>query len=142
VKCSPEILALADTLTPNETEAETLTSIAVTDPDSAQRAARALLASKEQRVIVKMGGRGAMVCSVNDCRYMPPVSVPVVDTTAAGDAFCGGLATELARGKSFDDALRFAMYAGALAVTRLGAQSSLPYESAVLELMARQPYPS
>lgn len=124
--CPPDILALAHILTPNETEAEALTGVAVTDLASAEQAGRKLLSGSEQRVIVKLGDEGALVCTLSGCRHWPPIPVSVVDTTAAGDAFCGALAADLASGASFEEAMGTAMTAGALTVTRLGAQPSLP----------------
>ena len=135
--CPADLLALADILTPNETEAGDLTGLAITDAPSAMAAARRLRASEAQRVIVKLGGQGLVVCDADGCRHLPTIPVPVVDTTAAGDAFCGALAARLAAGASFDDALRYAIAAGALAVTVLGAQPSLPTREAVEALLTR-----
>ena len=133
--CPPSILALADILTPNETEAGDLAGMAITDVASAMAAGERLRSSEQQRVIVKLGGQGLVVCDVGGCRHVPAIPVPVVDTTAAGDAFCGALAARLAAGAQFDDALRYAIAAGALAVTVLGAQPSLPTLPAVERLL-------
>lgn len=135
--CPADLLALADILTPNETEAGDLTGLAITDVASAMVAARRLRSSESQRVIVKLGGQGLVVCDADGCRHLPAIPVPVVDTTAAGDAFCGALAARLAAGATFADALRYASAAGALAVTVLGAQPSLPTQEAVEALLAR-----
>jgi ribokinase len=132
--CPAELLALADILTPNETEAADLAGMPISDIASAITAARRLR-SAEQRVIVKLGGQGLVVCDAAGCRHFPALPAPVVDTTAAGDAFCGVLAARLAAGAAFDDALRHAIAAGALAVTVLGAQPSLPTLAAVEELL-------
>lgn len=134
--CPPEILALAHILTPNETEAEALSGGAVTGIESAAQVGRRLLAADDQRLIVKLGGQGALVCTASGSQHWPGIPVPVLDTTAAGDAFCGALAAGLAAGASFDEAMKTAMAAGALAVTQLGAQPSLPTRAAVQELMA------
>jgi ribokinase len=131
--CPPDLLALAHILTPNETEAESLAGRPVTDLEAAEQVARSLLAGGGQRLIVKLGGQGALVCTSAGCRHWPALPVPVLDTTAAGDAFCGALAAELAAGASFDKAMKLAMAAGALAVTKLGAQPSLPTRMEVEE---------
>jgi ribokinase len=133
--CPAELLALADILTPNETEASDLAGLPITDAPSAMAAARRLRSSERQRVIVKLGGQGLVLCDAAGCRRLPAIPVPVVDTTAAGDAFCGALAARLASGAIFDDALHHAIAAGALAVTVLGAQPSLPTLAAVEELL-------
>ncbi len=135
--CPPDLLALAHILTPNETEAEALTGVAVTDQASAEKAGRRLLSGSEQRVVVKLGDEGALVCTLSGSQHWPSMPVSVVDTTAAGDAFCGALAADLASGASFDEAMQTAMTAGALTVTRLGAQPSLPTLAEVRGMMSK-----
>ncbi len=135
--CPAELLALADILTPNETEAGDLAGLPIRDLAAAEIAAQRLRAAPQQRVIVKLGGQGVVICDETGCRHRPAIPVPVVDTTAAGDAFCGALAARLATGATFDDALGYAIAAGALAVTVLGAQPSLPTLTAVEALLQR-----
>ena len=131
------MLALCDYLTPNEAEAEALTGIPVTDRQSAAEAAAALLAQGvRQAVIVTLGGDGALVRDAHGPRHVPPLRVgPAIDTTGAGDAFNGGLATALAEGQAPDEALRFATAVAAISVTRPGAASSMPTRAEVAALL-------
>lgn len=123
-------------LKPNETEAERLTGISVTDTDSAARAANALRSLGPRTVIVTLGGRGSVLVDDAGARHVPAYRVVVVDTTAAGDAFTGALATAVGAGFAWDDAVRRAAAAGALAATRMGAQPSLPTREACDALLA------
>lgn len=118
----------------NEHEAEALTGIAVPDPDSAERAGRALLGMGVGAAIVTLGPRGALLVAPSCVAHVPARRVRVVDTTAAGDAFVGGLAAALLRGMDDPDAVRYATLAGTLATTVLGAQTSLPAAEAVERL--------
>ena len=113
-------------LTPNEGEAARLTGVEVTDEPSARRAAEKLLAAGARHVIVTLGARGALVASEQAAMLVPGRPVEAVDSTAAGDAFNGGLAVALAGGAAVDAAVRRANRVAALSVTRLGAQTSLP----------------
>jgi ribokinase len=91
-----------------------------------QAVAAALRVLGPPRVIVTLGGDGAVLADEAGIRHVPAHAVAAVDTTAAGDAFTGALATAVGRGAGWDDAVRLAAAAGALAATRLGAQPSLP----------------
>ena len=121
-----DFLAQVDILTPNEVETESLSGIRVSTVTDAERAAKVLLDKGLSAVILTLGERGALLLTPNLTRQVPAYSVEVVDTTAAGDAFCGALATGLAQGENFVDAVAFANAAGALAVTVLGAAPSMP----------------
>lgn len=120
------LLSRVDYLTPNETEAELLTGVAVTDEASAERAARGLLDRGVGRVVVTMGEKGALLVEPGGSRLFAARPVQAVDTTAAGDAFNGALAHALAEGRALEDAIPFANTVAAFAVTRKGAQTSMP----------------
>lgn len=123
-------------LTPNESEAELLTGIAVHDEAAAGKAADALLARGVQNVIVTLGARGAFVASQQWRGRIAGHKVKAVDTTAAGDIFNGTLAVALAEGKSLAEAARFATAAAAISVTRLGAQTSAPTRKEIDRMLA------
>jgi len=113
-------------LTPNETEAELLTGIKVTDAAAAAKACSKLRLRGVGIVILTLGERGAFLADANGQRLVPGFKVKTVDSTAAGDIFNGALSVALAEGKAVFDAVRFANAAAALSVTRLGAQPSAP----------------
>lgn len=113
-------------LKPNETEAERLTGIAVCDVASAERAAHALQALGPRTVIITLGSQGAVVVDDAAVHHVPAYGIAAVDTTAAGDAFTGALATAVGAGVDLHEAVRRAAAAGALAAKRMGAQPSLP----------------
>jgi len=121
-----EILALADIITPNESECALLTGLPCGSPESAARAARALREMGVPKVVVTLGGSGVVYDVGGGPVHRPARPVRAVDTTAAGDCFTGALAVSLAGGSDFDAAVDFAQAAAALAVTRRGAQESLP----------------
>ncbi len=122
----PELYALVNILTPNQSEASTLTGIPVRDRETAARAAAILLEHGVRSVIVKLGADGAYWATAADAGWVPPFSVAAIDTVAAGDAFNGALATALASGRVWNEALRWAAAAGALATTKPGAQAAMP----------------
>ncbi len=120
------LLAMADYLTPNETELMKLTGLRVTGPRTAAVAAGKLLRRGVRNVIVTLGARGCMLVNAEGSRLFPARKVRVVDTTAAGDAFNGALAFALAAGKTREEAIPFANTVAGFAVGRMGAQSSMP----------------
>lgn len=118
-------------LTPNETEAEVLTGICVSDATSALLAAQALVARGVQNVIITLGAQGVFLLTSTYTGLVPAPRVQALDTTAAGDVFTGALAVALAEGQDWQAAAAFACRAAALSVTRLGAQESAPYQHEV-----------
>jgi ribokinase len=121
-----ELLRRVSILTPNETETELLTGIAVTDEESAARAAEKLREMGPQTVIITLGDRGAFVASGSSRRLVPGFQVTAVDTTGAGDIFNGALAVALGEGRPLLESVSFANAAAAISVTRFGAQPSAP----------------
>ena len=121
-----DFLAQVDILTPNEVETESLSGVRVSTETDAKRAGKVLLNKGLSAVILTLGERGSLLLTSDLTQQVPAYSVEVVDTTAAGDAFCGALATALARGEHLAAAVAFANAAGALAVTVLGAAPSMP----------------
>jgi ribokinase len=118
-------------LTPNETEAETLTGVNITDLASADCAASELLKRGVKNVIITLGETGAYVKSESFTGLVPGVKVKAVDTTAAGDVFNGALAVSLSEGYEMKEAVEFANMAASISVTRLGAQASAPYRNEI-----------
>lgn len=115
-----------DYLTPNETEAEQLTGIQVSDTAGAEKAAAWFFDKGVGAVIFTLGDRGALLVSPSTTRQFLAPSVTAVDTTAAGDAFNGALAAGLSDGASIEDCISFANTVAACSVTRPGAQPSMP----------------
>jgi ribokinase len=122
-----DLLKMLYLITPNETEAELLTGIPVTDTLTAEKAARLLLNRGVQVVIVTLGSKGALLVTDSQCQLVPSFRVEAVDTTAAGDCFNGALAVAIAEGTDLIHAITFANKAASISVTRMGAQASAPY---------------
>jgi ribokinase len=130
-KLRRELLRRVTVLTPNETEAQILTGMEVSDEASALLAAESLLSSGVGAVIVTMGARGFLLADGATTEFVPALRVPAVDATAAGDAFSGSLAVGLAQGQSLREAAVFAGRVAALSTTRMGAQPSMPTKQEV-----------
>lgn len=125
-----------DVLTPNETEASILTGIEVVDYQSAYEAAKLLQRKGVKDVIITMGSQGSFLLSKEgDAWIFPPLDVKVVDTTGAGDAFNGGLATALSQEMSLDQAILFATTVAALSVTKVGTAPAMPTSPEVQALL-------
>ena len=129
-------LRLVDVLIPNEIETEILSGMKTTTNDQAIEAARALTSKGISTVILTLGHRGALLLTDEIEKRVPGFAIEAVDTTAAGDAFCGALATSLAQGSTIEDAVWIANAAGALAVTKLGAEPSLPKKADLDQFLA------
>ena len=130
-----ELYPLIDILTPNEVEASQLVGFPVDGPAAAKKAALVLRQRGVKIAIVTLGSQGALCCTPEETFLMPAIPVQVVDTVAAGDGFNGGLAAALALGKSLREAVHWGTVAGALAVTKSGAQSSLPDADSFMALV-------
>lgn len=135
---SDELLALVDIITPNETEAEILTGIAVKSDDDAARAAQALHEKGIATVLITLGRRGVWLSEQGKGLRIPGFSVQAVDTIAAGDTFNGAFITARLDGVALHDAVRFAHAAAAIAVTRPGAQPSVPWRTEIDAFLQQQ----
>lgn len=133
-----ELLAMIDMITPNETEAQRLTGVAVNNDADADRAANILHAKGIGYVIITLGSRGVWLSENGKGKLVPGFKVKAVDTIAAGDTFNGALVTALLEGKVMSDAVRFAHAAAAIAVTRPGAQPSVPWREEIDAFLQQQ----
>lgn len=120
------IYARLDYLTPNESEFRHLTGCPAEDETTLATYCGPLLEKGTRNIIITLGGRGALLVNREGCKLFPPPKVQVVDTTAAGDTFNAALARKLAEGCSTEEAIIFANVASALAVSKAGAQASIP----------------
>lgn len=123
----PELFPHLYLITPNESEAETLTGVKVKDESSLQRAAEKLREKGVANVVITLGSEGAYIFNDDGGRRIATHKVTAIDSTAAGDVFNGALAVALSEGKSLDQAVEFANHAAAISVTKMGAQASAPY---------------
>lgn len=129
-----ELLKCVSILIPNETEASAISGIDINNFETAAAAAERLKGMGVREVIITMGSRGSVVCD-GDCTFVPAVKVNAVDTTAAGDTFCGGVCVALSEGKDLLEAVKFATAAASIAVQRPGAQDSVPNRCEVDKLL-------
>jgi ribokinase len=114
---------------PNKSEAEILSGIKVSDIESAKQAADIISAKGVDIVVITLGSQGALIKDYNEYHFVEALKVDAVDTTAAGDTFCGSVCVGLSEGKTILDSVKMAARAAALTVTRMGAQTSIPYRS-------------
>jgi ribokinase len=135
-----EVYREAGILVPNESELAVLTGARIEGLDKVEAAARQLLKTGMQAVVVTLGRRGACLVTKDATALVPAFPIRVVDTTAAGDAFIAGLAVARLNGEGLEAAVRYANACGAVAATRFGAQPSLPNAKQVDTLIAQGAY--
>ena len=132
------VLQLVDILTPNQTEAKVLTGRSPEADIAPEPVARELIRRGVKQVVITLGEKGALLVTADSSLYTPAIKVPVADTTGAGDSFNAGLAVALSCGANLEDAVRFAVVTGGLAVTREGVVPSLPTHDEVLRFYRQQ----
>ncbi|WP_342755599.1 ribokinase [Pantoea sp. MBD-2R] len=137
-KLSDELLSLIDMITPNETEAEILTGVHIESDEDAAQAAAVLHDKGIPSVLITLGSRGVWLSEEGRGQRIAGFKVDAVDTIAAGDTFNGALITALLEGMAMPQAVRFAHAAAAIAVTRPGAQPSVPWREETDSFLLRQ----
>ncbi len=135
---SDELLSLVDIITPNETEAQTLTGVTVKTDDDAAKAAKVLHDKGIGSVLITLGQRGVWLSEHGKGQRIPGFRVEAVDTIAAGDTFNGALITALLENTTMTESVRFAHAAAAIAVTRHGAQPSVPWREEIDHFLQAQ----
>jgi ribokinase len=138
-RVSDRLFPLVDFVTPNPVEAQQLTGIAVQSIEDALRAGRALISRGSKVALIKMPQGGCVIVTAGSAVAIRPTPVKVVDTTGAGDVFAGALAVALLERRGLLDAVRFAVAAAHISVTRYGAQASYPDRTEIEEMLARLP---
>ena len=131
-----ELIKMVDILIVNETEAEIVSGGKI-DEIGEEAVVDRLLKSGAGTVVLTLGKRGCLLKNNREFCSIPAFSVKASDTTAAGDTFCGALATALTHGEGWKQALRFATAASAICVTRPGAQPSIPTEKEINEFLQK-----
>ena len=127
-----EIYQYLSLIIPNQTEIALMTGIEANDEEGAAKAVEALQSKGTKDVIVTMGSKGSMVYNNGKATFVPSRKVNAVDTTAAGDTYCGGLCVALSEGKDIIAAAEFATASSALTVQKRGAQDSIPYRKDII----------
>lgn len=128
-------LSMIHTLILNETEAEFLTGLPVETDSQIRKVGNLLLEKGPQNIVITLGAEGAFVKNADKEEFLSGYKVEAVDTTAAGDVFCGASSVALSEGKSIFEAVKFASAASAISVTRLGAQPSVPWRNEIDEFI-------
>lgn len=124
-----ELLRNVDIIIPNKTEAEIISGIPIDAPGSEIKAVDALVQKGVGTAIITLGAKGALLCRQGACKHVPAVVVEAIDTTAAGDTFCGAFCVALTEGRDLRSAVEFGNRAAAISVTRKGALQSTPTRS-------------
>jgi len=119
---------------PNKSEAEILSGIKVCDIESAKQAANIISAKGVDIVVITLGSQGALIKEYEEYHFVEAFKVDAIDTTAAGDTFCGAVCVGLSEGRSILDSVKIAAKAAALTVTRMGAQASIPFRNELMSL--------
>ena len=138
IELPDELLACVDYITPNETEIEIVSGIAVNNQDDLKAAAYNLLNRGVKTVIAKAGGNGAYIINRKEFTHVPPYKVTPVDTTAAGDSFNAGFSFGLSLNLPLFDCVKIGNAVGGLATEGMGAQSAMPNRKTVKERMGEQ----
>lgn len=132
IDLSDELLQTVDVLVPNQIEASKLAKIEIKDIEDAEKAAKILVDKGVKSVVITLGSKGALICADEKIELISAPKVKAIDTTAAGDSFCGALVVGLSEGKSLHESVHFACHAASISVTRIGAQNSLPYRKELI----------
>lgn len=127
-----ELLKRLHVIIPNKNEAEILSGVRVTDWDSAREAADSISEKGVEIVVITLGPLGALIKEGGRYHKVEAESVDAIDTTAAGDTFCGTLCVGLSEGKDIVEAVKLACRASAITVTRMGAQAAIPYRREII----------
>lgn len=127
-----EIFRYVDLFIPNETELAAFSGMPVESQETALAAAHAMVEKGVKEIIVTLGSKGSLITDGVSVRPVPSFKVQAVDTTAAGDTYCGALCVALSEGKPLEEAALFASKASSLSVTKAGAQASMPYRKEIV----------
>ncbi|WP_297488784.1 ribokinase [uncultured Cetobacterium sp.] len=133
VHLDEEVIKNSDYIIPNETELEVITGIDTKELEGVKKAAKSLLNKGVTGLLVTLGSQGAMIIDNNEETLIPAHKVKAVDTTAAGDSFIGGFVRGISDNQTIDESIALGVKVAAIAVTRLGAQTSIPTMDEVLE---------
>ncbi len=128
---SNDLLKKLYAILPNKIEAQMLSGIQVTDEETAYKASHAISEKGIDNVVITLGKAGAFVKEDGNYRMIPAKEVETIDTTGAGDVFCGAISVYLSEGYSLMDSVAFANMAASISVTRIGAQSAIPFRREV-----------